>query len=222
MEAFISNHQKNKIFKLMKDYQSILKFNSDQMIVSAMKDITWDAIREIFNDQYEVYASQIDIEAVNSSEDVNRYLERIEAYTYSVSPIDQKQIQKLFKKEKKLRIPKMDKHNRSFYGWSDEGKKKIYIIYQIEDKLLGMVCCIGKLDASNTRMCSICGHMSDYNEVVPVSVKCKTEVKEQYHVIGFNICKDSDECNNRIVSLQGLESLIKKVNGLVTDDKCGN
>ncbi len=124
MESFISNHQFNKITKLMKDYQNTLKFSGDPVIVAASKDITNDGIKEIFIGQDEDVLMHIDICLVDQPEDADQYMNKIQEYTYGVKSVTEKQIRNLFKKEKKLKIPSLENHKKSYYGWVDEGKKK--------------------------------------------------------------------------------------------------
>lgn len=215
MEAFISNHQFNTITRIMRNYQHTLKFNGDPMIVAAAKGIANDEIKGIFSPIEDQYKSDIDIDFVDKAEDVDRYLKGLEGLTYGMKGVTESQIRKLFKKEKKLKLPStLDSEKKSYFGWVDQGKKKLYIVYWLNNKLLGMVCNMGKVERSNSHMCSLCGHMDESNDVVPISVRCKTASQDNYHVIGFNVCKDSGQCNGQITSLESLEKLIKKVNGI--------
>ena len=51
MERFISNHQFNKITRLMKAYQSTLKFSADEAVIAAAKAITNEEILGLFSDK---------------------------------------------------------------------------------------------------------------------------------------------------------------------------
>lgn len=212
MEKFINNHQYNKIAILMQDYQRLLKFSSDKVIVDATKVITNSKIAELFNECSEDEQFLIDISLINKPDDVEQYLGKLETMTYGMKPVSENQIKKLFRKEKKLKIPVLDFEMKSFYGWFDQGKRKLYLMHYLEGKLSGMVCQVKDTEVSNSRMCAICGHMNEGREVVPVSVKCKTSSPDSYHVIGFNVCKDSDACNKRVTDLEPLENLLIKVN----------
>lgn len=219
MKSFISNHQYNEIKRLMQYFQHVLKFSGDKVIIAAAKEIKNEEIKGMFSNQPENHILQVDIGSVNEPEDVDIYLKRIEEFTFGIMPVSENQIRKLFKKEKKFKTPTiLVSERKSYYGWVDQGKNKLYVAYWLKDELIGMICNIKKTHVSNSNMCSICGYMDDSNEVVSVSVRCKTLGKDNYHVIGFNICKDSSGCNSRITSVQPLENLLKKVNRLKTND----
>lgn len=212
MEPFINNHQFNKISMTMNNLQRLLKFNSDEMIVNATKEINNCEIRSLFYDLSEEYHTFVDITAINLPEDVDRYMERLAGATYGMKPVSEAQLKKLFRKEKKLKLPTLNFEMKSFLGWFDQSRRKLYLVHWIEGKLTGMVCHVKDIEASNSRMCAICGHINEGSDVVPVSVKCKTKNPENYHVFGFNICKDSISCNRRVTSIDPLENLIKKAN----------
>lgn len=213
MKAFISNLEFNRISRLMKDLQRTLKFSADQVITAAAKDMANDEIKSLFSDESEDHIWQVDISMVEKAEDVDQYLSKAEAYVYSMKPVSESQIKKLFRKEKRLKLPAtLEFDHKTYYGWFDQGKRKLYIVHWLEDRLLGMICNVKETEVSNSRMCSLCGHMNDSNEVVTVSAKCKASDQDGYHAIGFNVCKDSDDCNGRITSIQALEKLMRKVN----------
>ena len=111
-------------------------------------------------------------------------------------------INKVFKKEKKLKLPDLNSDEKVVYtGWIDEGTKKLFIVYNLEGKLLGMAC-----------ICAICNRMGNESEVEFVSPICKPLSEEDYKSLGFYICLDSKECNERIESVEKLEDILKVVN----------
>ncbi|MDZ7548075.1 protein adenylyltransferase SelO family protein, partial [Clostridium perfringens] len=59
-------------------------------------------------------------------------------------------------------------------------------------------------------------HVGEKNEVAFVSAICKTANSKEgnYKSIGFDICLDSAKCNERIVSVEKLEKILKDVNNI--------
>ena len=56
--------------------------------------------------------------------------------------ITKNQLVKIFKKEKKLKIPNLDIKDKKlvYLGWIDEATKKLLITYNLNGNLLGMSC----------------------------------------------------------------------------------
>ena len=122
-------------------------------------------------------------------------------------------INKVFKKEKKLKLPDLDSDAKVVYtGWIDESTKKLFIIYNLDGKLLGMACRIAKTTKKSSNICAICNRIGSEREVEFVSPICKPLSEEDYKSLGFYICLDSKECNERIESVEKLEDILKVVN----------
>lgn len=79
-----------------------------------------------------------------------------------------------------------------------------------------MACRLLSTTTNNTHMCSLCNHIGPEREVAFVSPVCKTSSSnlDAYKSIGFHVCLDSAKCNERITSVEKLESLLKEVNNI--------
>ena len=79
-----------------------------------------------------------------------------------------------------------------------------------------MACRISNYGSNNTHICALCNHIGRENEVAVVSPICKTSNtgEEAYRSIGFDICLDSEKCNERIVDIEKLEKILKDVNNI--------
>ena len=124
------------------------------------------------------------------------------------------EITKVFKKEKKLKIPNLDKLDSKlvYLGWIDESTRKLLITYNLEGKLLGMACRLPKTNSKSTNICTFCNKIGSEQEVAFVSPICKQVREDDYKSLGFYVCLDSDECNERIESVEKLEKILKSVN----------
>ena len=79
-------------------------------------------------------------------------------------------------------------------------------------KLLGMACRLTSPKPKNSNVCTLCNHIGSESEVVFVSPICKPRSEDDYKSLGFHICLNSAECNERITSTEKLEELLKTVN----------
>lgn len=169
---------------------------------------------ELSNEEKEL----IDIIKITDPLHIDKYLEDLNEYVYGMTAIKSNEITKLFRKEKKLKIPNLDFENskKVYLGWIDEGSRKLFIAYNLNGKLTGMACKIPSYNSSNNHICTLCNHIGNDTEVAFVSALCKTSNPEQgtYRSIGFDICLDSEKCNERITSTDKLEKLLKDVNNI--------
>ena len=81
-------------------------------------------------------------------------------------------------------------------------------------KLLGIAWRLTSSKTKSSNICTLCNHIGSESEVAFVSPICKPKNQDDYKSLGFYICLNSDECNERITSTEKLETLIKIVNRL--------
>ena len=79
---------------------------------------------------------------------------------------------------------------------------------------MGMSCRLTESKPNSSNICTLCNHIGTSAEVGFVSPICKPKNQDDYKSLGFYICLNSDECNERITSTEKLETLIKIVNRL--------
>ena len=144
------------------------------------------------------------------------YLNDLNIYVFGMENITKNQLVKIFKKEKKLKIPNLDIKDKKlvYLGWIDEATKKLLITYNLNGNLLGMSCRLTESKPNSSNICTLCNHIGNSAEVGFVSPICKPKNQDDYKSLGFYICLNSDECNERITSTEKLETLIKIVNRL--------
>ena len=126
------------------------------------------------------------------------------------------QLSNLFKKEKKLKIPNNQDYKKVYLGWIDGSTRKLLVAYNMNGKFVSMACRIPKDNSNHVYICALCNKMGHKNEVAFVSPICKTDntCEGSYKSIGFNMCLDSAKCNDRIVSTEKLERILKEVNNI--------
>ncbi len=117
-----------------------------------------------------------------------------------------------------LKLPDLNKQDSKnvYLGWIDQSIRKLLVVYNMDGKFIGMSCRIQNFNSNNTNICVLCNHIGSEDEVAFVSPICKTSNSGQdaYRSIGFHVCLDSDKCNERIVSTEKLEDILKNVNNI--------
>lgn len=218
MNAFIKKHEYNYIKKCLNDLNNTFRNCVDINIIEATKAYTQEKILRIFTKLSEEEKEILDISKITDPLHIDSYLSELNEYVYGMPKITNAQISKLFKKEKKLKLPPLNAQDSKnvYLGWIDESIRKLFVVYNMNDKLIGMACRIPNYSSNNTHICALCNHVGNQNEVAFVSPICKTTNtgEDAYRSIGFNICLDSEKCNERIVSIEKLEKLLKDVNNI--------
>lgn len=218
MKAFIKKHQYNYIKKCSNDLNNTFRNCVDINIIETTKVFMNMKILNLFTNLSEEEKELLDITRINDPIYINMYLAKLKEYVYGMPSITKSEIKKLFKKEKKFKLPDPNTQNSNnvYLGWIDESIKKLFVVYNMNDKPIGMACRILNHSSNNTHVCSLCNRVGTQYEIGFVSPICKTSntSKDAYRSIGFNICLDSKECNERITSVEKLEKILKNVNNI--------
>lgn len=218
MKAFIKKHEYNYIRKRLYDLNNAFKYCVDTNIIEANKAYIQEKILHIFTNLSEEEKEILDISKISEPLQIDKYLAELNEYVYGIPYITDMQISKLFKKEKKLKLPNPNAQDSKnvYLGWVDESTRKLFVAYNMNGKLIGMKCPITNHGSNNTHMCALCNHIGEENEVAFVSSLCKTNNTKEgaYKSIGFDICLDSKKCNERIVAIEKLEEILRNVNNI--------
>ncbi|MCY6960111.1 FusB/FusC family EF-G-binding protein [Clostridium brassicae] len=213
MNAFIKKHEYNYIKKCLNDLNNAFRGCTDPNIIGATKSYIHEKILRLFTNLSEEEKELLDISKINDHLQIDTYLSSLNKYVYGMPTVTNAQINKLFKKEKKLKLPSINAQDSKnvYLGWIDESVRKLFVVYNMNGKLIGMSCRIPNYSSNNTHVCTLCNRAGNENEVAFVSPICKTA---NYRSIGFHMCLDSTKCNKRIASVEKLEKILKDVNNI--------
>lgn len=218
MEAFIKKQQFNFIRKCLFDLNNAFRNCIDANIVETSKAYIQSKIYDLFTDLNDEQKSILDISNITDPLQIDGYIKDLNQYVYGMPTITATQINKIFKKEKKLKLPDLTNVDSKivYLGWIDEAIRKLLIIYNLDGKFVGMACRLPSSNSNNTNICTLCNHAGPESEVAFVSPICKTSNPglDSYKSIGFHVCLDSKACNDRIVSTEKLENLLMEVNNI--------
>ncbi len=218
MNAFIKKHEYNYIKKCLRDLNNAFKGSIDINIIEATKAYIHQKILNIFTTLSEEEKELLDISKIHDPLLIDKYLAELNEYVYGMPKITNAQISKLFKKEKKLKLPSLNAQDSKnvYLGWIDESTRKLFVAYNMNGKLIGMTCRITNFSSNNSHICALCNRIGRENDVAFVSAVCKTDNAGEgaYKSTGFDICLNSEKCNERIVSTEKLEKILKDVNNI--------
>lgn len=139
---FIRNHQYNVIKKQTDFLQKTLRTVADRNVLKTVRyraaaNII-EAIPDLTNDQQQMLEQ---ITTFESAYDFQRYLSALEPCLEPFPPITLKQIQKLFPKNKKLKVPDLgsiDFRYVTYLSWVDIATNKLFIVYPFEGQFIGI------------------------------------------------------------------------------------
>lgn len=107
-----------------------------------------------------------------------------------------KQLEKLFKKVKKLKQPEwgsLKLHELTYLGWNDGGNQKKYLVAPYQDRLIGIQ---GEFSPQTVKgLCAICHTIGNVSLFMSTT---KTSGLGTYTKNGNYICRDSAQCNRQL------------------------
>lgn len=218
MKAFIKKHEYNYIKKCLNDLSNAFTGCVDGNIIEVTKAYIQEKILCLFDNLSEEEKELLDISKIKKPYHIDKCLVDLYEYVYGMPKLTNAQISRLFKKEKKFKLPRHDAQDskKVYLGWIDESIRKLFVAYYMNDKPIGMACRITNPVSNNTHRCVFCNRVGNVNEVAFVSPICKTANTSEgaYRSLGFAICLDSEKCNEKIISIENLEEILKDVNNI--------
>ncbi|AEJ23521.1 fibronectin-binding protein [Weissella koreensis KACC 15510] len=140
-------------------------------------------------------------------ERADKALQGLKSLVQPFPEMDEKQIDKLFKKQKKVQYPsnwETDRYQQTYWGWDDYGNQKKYLIMPQNQRYIGLY---GDMDPKPLNgLCAICHELST---VSMFSVKLKARGASGNYTKRVNlICRNNAECNARINDPQYLNRFV--------------
>jgi len=140
MKAFIKKHEYNYIRKRLYDLDNAFRVCLDTNIIEVTKAYKHLQILNIFTNLSEEEKEVLDISKITTPLHIDKYLAELNEYVYGMTKITNAQINRLFKKEKKFKLPNLDAQDSKnvYLGWIDNSSRKLFVAYNIDGKLIGM------------------------------------------------------------------------------------
>lgn len=202
------NAVKKHIFHLLNTYHSV----NDLKMIKNIQEETRFLIKDHLKDAGDGLDTQIDtlMDIKLSKSQCEKVLDHLKEYVIPFTEPTQKQIEKTFRKVKKLRVPSISDgqyRESTFIGWNEISSQRKYILYyDMNDALQGFY---GDLSPQTVKgFCNICNTESDVSLFLN---KSKTGSDDRYTKKGDYICRDSEKCNQQISDIGRFHQFINKI-----------
>ncbi|WP_416235491.1 FusB/FusC family EF-G-binding protein [Paenibacillus campi] len=209
LKPFIQNHQLNVIRKQADFLLKTMRSVADRKVLATVRDTAInhvvDAFGELNAEQYELLEKLSSYEAAH---ELQQYIDQLDRYVVPFPDVSLKQIQKLFPKTKKLKVPNLDTidwMHTTYLRWVDIATNRLYIIYPYEGKLVGIE---GQITPMNKNgFCMFC-HRNEELGFFNVKTK-KGSSPDNFSAVGQYVCMDNEACNHNITNPFALERFIQ-------------
>lgn len=211
MKPVIYPHQyfaiKKQVLHLVNDYHSV----NDQNVIKTVQALALEKINQIVPQtisEIEELKTYI-LDKTLTRAQVETYFENLKGIVIPFKEPSNKQVEKVFRKTKKLKLPNwdtlaMDEH--SYVGWNDPGSQKKFILYYQDEKLQGLSGSINPNIIKN--VCVICQKVSP---VAMFLTTTKTSVDGTYTKKGNYICADSEQCNQQLHEMTHFNKFVEEM-----------
>nr|WP_154892401.1 FusB/FusC family EF-G-binding protein [Paenibacillus xylanexedens] len=204
---FIQNYQFNVITKQANFLLKALRTVADRKVLETVRYTAVTNAIEVF-DELTAEQKQLleQLSTYEAAHELQDYLDRLEGFLIPFPQVSAKQIQKLFPKAKKLKLPDLetvDYARTTYLRWTDIATNRLFIVYPYEEKFLGIE---GRITATNKKgYCMFCNR---HQELGFFNVKTKGHSPDNLASIGQYVCMDSTACNHSITEVTMLEKFL--------------
>ncbi|MHC5247197.1 FusB/FusC family EF-G-binding protein [Enterococcus sp. LJL120] len=211
MKTEIYPHQYFALKKQVDDLINVYQSVSDLKTVATMQSLIFERIDQIFPEKFaEIEAlKEFILDKTLSKAKAQAYLEDLKAIVIPFETPSNKQVEKVFRKVKKLHVPildKLDLKEHTYIGWNDPGSQRKYLMLYQDQRLTGIYGSFSPNVLQN--VCTICNHVSN---VAMFLATTKSGGDGTYTKKGNYICVDSDQCNRQLFELAPLHEFVVKM-----------
>ncbi|WP_145328687.1 FusB/FusC family EF-G-binding protein [Paenibacillus xylanexedens] len=204
---FIHNHQYNYIYKQAKFLLKTLRSVVDPKVLDTVRYTVSTNAVGIFDDLTLEQKQLLEqLSSYATPHDVQLYLNQLEEYLIPYPQVTAKQIQKLFPKAKKLKLPDLesiDYTHTTYLRWMDIATSRLFIVYPHEGKFLGIE---GRITPTNKKgYCMFCHR---HQELGFFNVKTKAQSADNFASVGQYVCMDDKACNESITDISMLKKFL--------------
>lgn len=179
--------------------------SQDKDVLQAVQDIAIGELRANIDADEEIFRAVVNIK---DRIDADLFLDSLKAYTIPFKAVSEKGLQKLFNKDKKLKLPKLadiDWRTLSYLSWRDAGTHRQYIVIERDGKFTALR---GVTDPQHATkgICAICQQQTD------VHLFTATVKRTADHFTSYSnyICDDVAKCNEKLTDYAQLENFVER------------
>ncbi|WP_010302760.1 FusB/FusC family EF-G-binding protein [Kurthia senegalensis] len=206
MEQFLTVANVRFIEKQMWKVLKAKASSQDAAVLDAVKGIAVSEIeQQLTMPQMELLKA---FEQIEDRVGAELFIESLKRYTIPFQPISPKQLQSLFKKEKKLHIPNLASQDWtaiSYLSWYDSRTHRQYIVTEREGNYTALRG-VAEPQYRTKGICAICHEQTDVH-LFTAKVKGK---EDQFTAYSNYICDNVQTCNQRLSDYEKLETFVQR------------
>lgn len=137
------------------------------------------------------------------------YIEQVKPYVIPFKAITASTLKSLFKKEKKLKLPKleeMDFQEICYLAWDDPGTHRKYVVMEQDEQLKAI-----KGTFSNNTVRGICAICNRHSDVGQFTTSVKGQVVGTFTSYSNYICADSQTCNRHVTDIEKTKAFFNRI-----------
>jgi hypothetical protein len=210
-DKFIKNEQYNFIKRQVDLIKDSYRKNSDPSVIKAVRELANAQILELFPLGTKEQIERLDLLKWKTDTELDQYVKELASFLIPFPKLTEQQVKKMFPKAKKLKVPNLsaiDFEKMTYLSWTDISTNKKFIIYEHDEKLLGIECKYSILNKDN--ICSFCNRFGKVAFISTITKAKKSNNPDYYKAIGNYICLDSAECNKKITNVDYLASFLEE------------
>lgn len=215
-EPFIRNYEYNFIKKQVEHVIRTIRTVGDPKILESVRLGAQANVAELFSGLEDNRRTMVEsLSDLRTEAELQNYLQELESYLIEFPQITSKQIQKLFPKNKKLKLPDLtqtDFRYVTYLSWTDIATNKMFIVYPMGGQFVGIE---GRFTPSNKKSyCFACNRLEQLVLFSAITKKRPANASPDYYKsVGNYICMNGHECNKNITDVAPLEKFIHSVLG---------
>ena len=205
IQPYEYNYVKKQITNLIDIYKTV----NDKQTIMTSQELTTLSIKPILGDELheQIRIAYLDVTLTNAK--ATKIFDTLKEFVVPYNETSDKQIEKSFKKVKKLKFPDLshyDLKETNYLAWDDIGTQRKYINFYSNNKLVGFYGVMSPIVIKN--VCAICHNIDN---VAMFMSTTKSSGDGTYTKKGNYICKDSTKCNQQMTSLNYLHDFYETV-----------
>lgn len=137
------------------------------------------------------------------------YIEQLKQYVIPFKEVTVSTLKNLFKKEKKLKLPKLEEidfQEICYLAWDDPGTHRKYVLLEQDEKLKSI-----KGTFSNDTIRGICAICNRHSDVGLFTTSVKGKIVGTFTNYSNYICADSQTCNRHVTDIEKTKAFFERI-----------
>lgn len=205
MEPFLSVGQFHKVKQMLQKFMNAKKATTDKDTLLAVKGIIEDDLKETMDGITSFQTIMEELFHVNDATTAELFLAQLKTYVIPFPEPVAADLKKLFKKEKKLKLPEINSYDFQetlYFSWEDHGSNKQFIVTNHSGQFHAMS---GVVD--NKQIKGICTFCRKHATTRLFTTK-KKGLSDAYVKNSQYICVDAKQCNENLTTLHTIDEWI--------------